>query len=171
MSKIKKMSRGGWIVIGILIAMMMVPSGVAVAKALHFTGIEGTSTNKADVSAAGQLLTTQADAGASYTRWTPGITTPRSLAVIPAGDALIITSIHIDNISGTTGGVAFGIANNGCTSGATFDSVNFASNGITVLPYEPGVPVPAGDEVCAFPGGGWIGAATVTGYFVPAAAG
>ena len=63
------MSRGGWIEVGILIAMMLMPSGVAVAKALKFTGIEGangitTTENKAGVITAGQLQVAETDPNA-----------------------------------------------------------------------------------------------------------
>jgi hypothetical protein len=34
MTRVKHMSRGGWIVVGILIAMMLVPSGIAAVRAL-----------------------------------------------------------------------------------------------------------------------------------------
>ena len=104
MSRIKNMSRGGWIVIGILVAMMLVPSGVAVAKALKYTGIEGTSTNKADVTPAGQLLTTEAqpsnllggsssDTG-NIDASTSGITT--AVFTAPSNEAVVMDSLSLD---------------------------------------------------------------------------
>jgi hypothetical protein len=41
MSKLKNLSRGGWIIVGVIVALVLVPS-VAVA-AVSYTGIEGTS--------------------------------------------------------------------------------------------------------------------------------
>ncbi len=61
MSRLRNMSRVGWIVTGVVVALVLVPSAAfATARALKFTGIEGTSTHKADVTAAQQLLTTEA---------------------------------------------------------------------------------------------------------------
>lgn len=48
-----------WLAIGVLATLLVIPS-TAYAAALKFTGIEGTSTNRADVTPAGQLLTTEA---------------------------------------------------------------------------------------------------------------
>ncbi len=59
MSGLKNMSRGGYIVVGIVMALILVPSGVAAA--LAYTGIEGSSGHVANVSDAGQLLTTEAN--------------------------------------------------------------------------------------------------------------
>jgi hypothetical protein len=59
MTRFKHVSRPGWFIIGVIVAVLLVPS-VAVAAGLKFTGIEGTSTNKADVTDASQLLTTEA---------------------------------------------------------------------------------------------------------------
>jgi hypothetical protein len=44
----------------VLVTLLVVPTTAYAAGALKFTGIEGTSTNKADVTSAGQLLTTEA---------------------------------------------------------------------------------------------------------------
>jgi hypothetical protein len=38
MSRIKNMSRGGWIVIGIMVAILLVPSGVAVGQCAQTHG-------------------------------------------------------------------------------------------------------------------------------------
>jgi len=63
MSKIRNMPRIAWLIIGVPLTMLVVPTTADAAGALKFTGIEGTSTNKADMSPAGQLLTASADPG------------------------------------------------------------------------------------------------------------
>jgi hypothetical protein len=60
MSRLKNMPRGGWIVVGIVIAVIAVPTA-AVAATATLVKIKGTSGTKADVSPANQLLTTEAD--------------------------------------------------------------------------------------------------------------
>ena len=170
-SKVQDMSRGGWVIIGFVFALLLVPTGMAAAAALKYVGIEGTSTNKVDVSAAGQLLTAPAGPSSSYNNWTEEFSTYTAIATPPAGKALIVTSIHVDTRNGGSGEVAVGVSINGCTSGAVFDQVDPSSNGVTVLPYEPGVVVPSGDTLCAFPSDWTLGNVTVSGYTVPAAAG
>jgi hypothetical protein len=59
MSKLKNMSRAGWIVVGLVAALVLVPTA-AVAATATLVKIQGTSGNKADVTGAGQLLTTTA---------------------------------------------------------------------------------------------------------------
>jgi hypothetical protein len=64
MSKLKNMSRGGYIVVGSVTALILVPTGIA-AAAVAYNGIEGTNgttttINDAHVTSAGQLLTTEA---------------------------------------------------------------------------------------------------------------
>jgi hypothetical protein len=86
-----------------------------------------------------------------------------------AGQALVITSVHVNTLA-TGGQVGLLISSDGCASGTNFDYVTPGSTGNTVLPYSPGVLVPAGDSVCAFPDGGPY-AITVSGYSVPSAAG
>ena len=42
MSRLKNMSRGGYIVVGIIMALILVPTGIA-AGAVAYNGIEGTN--------------------------------------------------------------------------------------------------------------------------------
>lgn len=61
MSKVKSMPAIGWVVVGIAVAVLAVPTVAGAKAALKFTGIEGSpSGNEADVTAANQLLTTTA---------------------------------------------------------------------------------------------------------------
>jgi hypothetical protein len=70
------------------------------AGALEFVGIEGTSTNKADVASAGQLLTTSADPNAEYNyRGVFGRQRFSTIAAPSGGDAFTVASIHMNTFS------------------------------------------------------------------------
>ena len=67
MSKLKNMPGAAWLVIGVCVTALALPSAAYAAGALKFTGIEGTngttaSLNRVGVSSAGQVLTSEADA-------------------------------------------------------------------------------------------------------------
>jgi hypothetical protein len=64
MSIVQKMSRAGWILVGVVIAVLLFPS-VATAASTVYNGIIGTSDQKADVSPTSQLLTAEAAPSAS----------------------------------------------------------------------------------------------------------
>jgi hypothetical protein len=171
MSKIKNMSRGGWIVIGILIAMMLVPSGVAVAKALKYTGIEGTSTNKADVTGDSQLLTTETDPtdiiqtdATEFTDNFDVIYTP------PAGRSGIIDQVHVSALPGTNGFIQWYVGQSSCEDNyGTIDYVDLTTPGLTVSPLTPGIVVPPGYEFCAEEATGVSAYVSAFGYSVPSA--
>jgi hypothetical protein len=100
MSRIKNLPRSVWFIIGIAVTVVLVPS-VAVAAGLKFTGIEGTSKNQADVTAANQLLTTEtpppkfvhdaAIVDAAY-----GQSGCSQITTVPAGDSLIVQGVQAD---------------------------------------------------------------------------
>jgi hypothetical protein len=102
MSRIKNMSRMGWFIVGVGITVLLMPS-VAVAAGLKFTGIEGTSDNKADVSPAGQLLTTAAPSSA-YEDYESNVAFPppnarqtcTTVATISAGHAFVVQQVEVD---------------------------------------------------------------------------
>jgi hypothetical protein len=169
MSRFQKIPRIGWIAIGIAVAVIAIPT--AAVAAVSFTGIEGTSHNKADVSPAGQLLTSPADPSAAFNNLNQNVggSIGASIGAPGSGLALVITSIHATNF-GSTGQVSFGVSNNGCNTGANFEDIMVQSGTTTVLPYSPGVVVAAGDIACAFPDGGSY-SITLSGYTIPAAAG
>src|ERR1700726_1034202 len=63
MKRVKNLSRAGWMVVGIVVTLILVPTGVALA--LTYNGIEGTNgitatLNPAYVTSAGQLEATEA---------------------------------------------------------------------------------------------------------------
>lgn len=53
MSRIKNMSRGGWMVMGVVVALLLGPT--AAGAATLYNGIIGTSGHRADVTATGQF--------------------------------------------------------------------------------------------------------------------
>ncbi|HXW34607.1 MAG TPA: hypothetical protein VEJ87_08500, partial [Acidimicrobiales bacterium] len=75
--------------------LLLLPSA-AVAARLRFTGIEGTSTNKADVTAAGQLLGTTSSPSSFYSPSYQFVaiyesSTADGIWLAPAGQALVVT--------------------------------------------------------------------------------
>ena len=120
MTKLKNMPGVAWLVIGVCVTALLMPTAAFAAGALKFTGVQGTSGNRADVtpsgqlqtnsqlqgttgshadvSASGQLLTASADASnffhgqASLPNATSGGTTLAPMYTPPTGDAAIVTS-------------------------------------------------------------------------------
>lgn len=170
MSKIKGVPKFVWFVAGALVAVLLVPSGVALAKGtLKFTGIEGTSTNKADVSPAGQLLTNEADPSSFVT--TPLIDSCTSGSyTVPSGFAFIITAVNSYPHS-TTGEIDLfdGPASSPCES--LLEATLTPSTANTVhQDFQPGIAVPAGDGLGVDNEAGASGTVEVYGYLVPAVA-
>ena len=104
MTRVKHMSRGGWIVVGILIAMMLVPSGIAAVRALGYTGIEGTNgatstLYKTDVTSAGQLMTADASPSTLFSDsagvgvYVESFDVP---LVVASGDDLVVNEVRVD---------------------------------------------------------------------------
>ena len=185
MSRIKNMSRGGYIVVGFLVALLLVPSGVAVAKALKYTGIEGsngttTTQNKADVTSAGQLRVAEADPNALFQSGEafPNTGGFGAVATPPSSSALIITGLHIDTYTDPTPGsgnlvefvVETGTSCSGSFVGTFRQIVNPGTDGEIDIPLAPGLAVPSGDALCTVSGGSVAAEVTASGYTIPATA-
>jgi len=176
MSRLKNMSRAAWLVTGIVVALLLVPTGVA-AKGLKIAGIiTGPSGNRAEVTAANQLQVAEASPSSFYENQV--LTSGGSysaLATPPAGHSLIIKTIHIA-FGGVTPGTSFfgAVVDASNCSGAQvgiIDIVDFATtSGETQLSYDPGFTVPSGDVLCAISASGGGAQASDFGYSVPAAA-
>jgi hypothetical protein len=185
MSRFTSMPRAGWFAAGVAVAILLVPTAVGatvgVQTALRLTGIEGTSGNEADVSGAGQLLTTEA-APTTYVQTTdvflPENASNLSLVTQPTGNhALIITAIHV-NIFGMDDGAgklpAVGLQ---ITPGSTCPggqetwahTIDPASFGEIDIPYAPGLVVAKGSALCGAGEGDVNATVTVSGYLVPSA--
>ncbi len=175
MSKIKNMSRAGWIVTGVVAALVLVPTAaVAVTNAVTIKG--SPSGNKADVSAAGQLLTTTANPSSFFQSSSQGIsTTLTPVTSPPTGLALVVTTIHLDVYGDPSPGsgqaVAFFIVTGTTCSGSLVGSygqiINPNSIGEIDVPFAPGLGLPAGDALCGQVLGSVAAEASVSGYTVP----
>ncbi len=110
MSKVKNISRTGWLVAGIIAALLLVPTTAVAVTTATMTIIKGgTATGEASVTPAHQLLTTTispkgyvntdfAEISGQAEAFVP-IASPRS------GAALIVTTIHLDTFSDPTPGI------------------------------------------------------------------
>lgn len=169
LSKIKNLKGGTGFIAGLLIAMLLIPS-VAVAAGLRFTGIEGTSKNKADVTAGGQLLTTNVAPSNIYQSAQVNLFSPSRIVLAPTTNAIVVTTLHLDvsALSGSSGTVTVFAANGSCGGTETFSmTVQVAAIGEIDVPFGPGLPIAAGDALCAGP----FDATTqgqASGYLVPA---
>jgi hypothetical protein len=199
-SRIKNISRSGWLVIGIVAALLLVPTtvaavtsttiikggtlagqaGVTASHQLQTNGeIQGTSGNQADVSPAGQVLSAPAYPSHYFAGADAGLPTGGSavaLATPPAGGAMVVTSVNVSVYSAPSPGPSdfaeFVIGSGGCTTFVgPFEHAIYPSGiGSTQLTFDPGVVIPSGDVLCG--GASVVGAyADATGYTVPAAAG
>ncbi len=179
MSRLKSMPAAGWFVAGVAVTILLVPTTVGAVAAMKFVGIEGTSSNKADVTGAGQLLTAPVDPSAMFQDAEIGISEdgvtspPRNITPLGSTTGLIVTMIHVD-VDATSAGAYVTFTVNGgpnCGSGAVVgtysQSVNPAGPGATELDLSPGLPIPAGDELCGVGAGATL-FASVSGYTVPA---
>jgi hypothetical protein len=173
------MSRGGWIVVGVLVALLLVPSGMAVAKALQYTGIEGTSLNRADVTPAGQLKVAPAAPDAFFQSAEASLSLDDVLvAAPPASSALIVTTIHIDTFAdpspGGTNEVKFEIFSTSTCTGSVVgtygQTVNPDGVGEIDIPLGPGLAVASGQSLCGAERGSEQANASASGYTVPASA-
>ena len=179
MPKLKNMSRGGYIVVGIVAALILVPTGIA-AAAVAYTGIEGTNgatatVNHADVTSGGQLLTSEANPSNVVqtddvnvtSDWTP-IATPK------ANDALIVTTIHFDFYADPSPGagqfVGFveetGSTCTGNEVGVLSHLINPGSVGEIDEPFDPGLVIAKGDALCAKVQGSVQADVDLSGYTV-----
>jgi hypothetical protein len=193
MSKIKNIPGVAWLVIGILVTLLVIPS-TAYAAALKFAGIEGVSKNKADVTSADQLLTTEslptnyfnASTNALDTYASPVVGCTAVSPALPAGDDAIVQHLDADFFETapqtTTAGqnnygsiVQFYIAptsSNFCTTltGETYEADAIPPGGDTAsvdLPFQPGFVLPNGDQIYAYAFGSVWAETQVHGYLIP----
>jgi hypothetical protein len=188
MTKFKFMPKLGWFIVGLAVAVLLIPSTVAGARSvLKYTGIEGTSGNQADVTAAGQVLT----AGAQPSNLLGGsvsgsggfiATTSGGENVVftaPSNSAIIMEEISLNihewsSAAGTTTYIFLFVGTDSCADGVGgwYSTVSPTGFGPSQLTLTPGVAVPAGDELCAYAisgSGEYATDLTATGSVVPAA--
>ncbi len=176
MSRIKNMSRAGWIVTGVVAALVLVPTAaVAVTNAVIIKG--SPSGIKANVSAAGQLLTATANPSSFFQSQDVFLGSAYSpVATPPAGLALVVTTIHVDVYADPSPGsnqvVAFDVqlgttCSQGTQVGSYSQIINPGSLEEVDVPLEPGLGIPAGDALCGLVSGSVGAEASVSGYTVP----
>jgi hypothetical protein len=173
MTQIKTLSRSGWLLAGLLAALIVVPSAAAAAT-VGVTELAGANGQRAAVTRAGQLTTAEAAPGSYQTRLAGANATAgsRSACVtypaISASKAFIVRefTVNVTGIAGTLGSVVFYEGAN-CQPRLGFDQVSVTTPGLTVLPVDPGIALPRGGKVSVSVGG--ISAlVAVFGYTVPA---
>jgi len=176
LSKIKNMKGGMGFLAGILVMMLLIPS-VAVAAGLKFTGIEGTSGNKADVTPNQELITTSGNPGQLFQEGNVAVNPGATLWSPATNKALIVQNVSINTSNVTSSAsnfVSIFVNSKTCPPTGSFsyfwiDEVNPSANGVSNLPFAPGLPVPQGDYLCAAIAGSTIDVAvSVSGEVVPA---
>jgi xanthosine utilization system XapX-like protein len=142
MSRIKILSRGAWMVVGIVVALVLVPT--AAFATLSFVGIEGTSLHKADVTAASQLLAAEASPAKFKEFNSTGFNSGsgcQTVASIPSTEGYVLRQFQLDVYADPTPGVGQHVLvydGAGC-SGTVISDVNPGSVGVTVVPFTPGI--------------------------------
>ena len=183
MSKIKNISRAGWLVAGILAALLLIPTTAVAVTTVTMTIIRGgTASGEASVTGAHQLLTTTASPN-QYVNTHSVTVANTTLTAVPVASppsrhGLIVTIIHIDTYADPNPGpetfidffIESGTACSGKAVGTYDEFVNPPSPGETDIPFDPGLAVPAGDALCAVPTDGADAKISVTGYTVPSSA-
>lgn len=175
-SKLKTLPAVAWLAIGVCVTAVVMPTAAFASGALTWTGIEGQDKVKANVTEAGQLLTAQADINSAFASSPIEVLDDAPLQTIyapPSGQAAVVTSIHVssfDLVQGqTTSTAALKIGSGSCnTLIGSVDVVDPSSDGDTVLPYSPGLVIPAGDLLCAL-SVQMSAFVSANGYLVPAA--
>lgn len=193
MSKFKSIPKFGWFVVGVAVTALVVPTSVAAAGGvLKFVGIEGANANKADVTAAQQLLTTEAPPP-SYQEYfhgvlaTAGGTDCENIgSAIPSGQALVVKQVQV-TVTGADGTSAYPTGTtsdseiflhadspsgptSGCGEGVQFAAAVAPAGlvGNVTIPLPPGYVIPSGYTISAF-AQGMEATVWVTGYLVPSA--
>ncbi len=143
MSIFKRMSRGGYIVIVIVIALLVAPTASAATSI--YNGIVGTSGHEANVTGAGQLLMTEASPATTWTHSTE-YASPGDTEVyfnVPAEEFPVLTGVQIDTSKDPSPGAGSSVTIYDSTCGTCLVKVIAAINpptvGNTVIPFSPGL--------------------------------
>ena len=170
MSRIKNLSRGAWIVVGIVVALVLVPT--AAFATLSFVGIEGTSLHKADVTAASQLLAAEASPS-KFKAFDSGSLSSSSgcfkVASIPSTEGYVLRQVQVDVYADPSPGIGQHVlVTDGAGCGGTIISdVNPGSIGVTVVPFTPGIAVAPGGAISVEALGSVVAEIYALGYTVP----
>lgn len=145
MSKFKNMPGFAWLVIGVCVTALVLPSAAYATGVLKQVGIEGTSGQKANVTAAGQILATETPP-ASYESYENTVDSADGdnshdqcvvLATPTTGDAIVVRQVDV-TVAAVDGAVSYsysGDIENG-TQGSGEDAV--ASVIVAAVPTSTG---------------------------------
>jgi hypothetical protein len=146
MSRIKNLSRGGWIVVGMVVTLILVPTA---AYAFTYTGIIGSSGNKADVVPGGQLLTAGNLPSDSFTSLNggslPNANTSDTACVafgdftLAASQIALITDVQV-NVNTADGTDAIRVFNDSNCTGSAIVNMRVPNLGEVNIPFETPVP-------------------------------
>jgi hypothetical protein len=148
MKSLANMSKAGWLIAGILVAAVIAPSA-AIATSAGLTQLEGSGGQRAAVTNAGQLTTTEA-APSSYedrldSADAPSTTACENLPAFSSSAGFVVKELTIDayDVSGPSDGTAVAVfLGTGCALKNGVLQINPTSNGDTVIPLSTGLVVP-----------------------------
>lgn len=180
LSKIKNLKGSTGFLVGLLVAMLLVPS-VAVAAGLKFTGIESSGGDKANVAGSGQLYTTNAPPNTLFNDGPFFIDSSSSVEVVntPSGYGAVVTDLSTDFVIANGQGagsnpaqsseIEYYLATPGCESFISdVRYVNSSQPNDLEINFPTGLAVPNGEELCAIAWNGPLNVyVTASGYGVP----
>jgi hypothetical protein len=158
MSKIKNMPGIAWLIIGVCVTALVMPSIAYASGALQFKGIEGTSTNKADVTPSGQLLTSNEAIADNLTGTPPyvwfgsGVSDNVNLSTsascvnfeplnLPSTENFVLTEVQLNVTTDSTPGAGNDVqvfTDQNCSgTPVSFDTPS--TIGLTVVPIDPAI--------------------------------
>ncbi len=175
MRRIKDLSRAGWISIGAVVAVLILVPAVATANnstanasGASVPGLNGATLGAGSIAPGSMFVESgiidSADSIASCEAFTP-----------PAGKALVVTSVHatVDFVSQSfpvyldLQTQAASCPSSGSTGGLN-DTVGVTNEGLTSIPFSPGIAVANGHNFLVVDEEKMITYVTVVGYLVPA---
>ena len=173
MRHLMQFDRSGWVLVGVLVALVVVPASAAAAT-IGVTELAGSNGQRADVTRAGQLSTAEASPGSFVTRLGGADLTSAAQSkcvtfpVISATKAVVIRQFTVTTYSvpGTAGSVLLYEGPN-CQPSQVIDQLSYATPDNTNLPVDPGIALPKGGTISVNIAG--LGALVAFfGYTVPA---
>jgi hypothetical protein len=166
-----KLSRGGWLAVGLVAGGLLSPAAVYAAATV--VNIAGPSGRVAEVAGTNQLQVVESGPGVYFESGYPALTTGSCTVVAkpPSGRAFIVTQLSVVTLASPTFDRSHGIVmfrNATCAGAATF--VDLPTHlGESAHDFHPGIPTKTGISILAF-GTGYQAEAEVRGYTVAATA-
>jgi hypothetical protein len=173
LARIKGMSRGSWIAIGLLAGVIAAP-GVALAAFSDFRIVGVNGTPVAQVTPASQLRTAEADPASFRMLYVPAPSQNGCVPSqqIPGGSAFVLKQAQFDAYSVPAIGPGNSVAlyEGPVCSGDPIAKVNPATVGSSVVPFDPGIAMQANQVFSVKVLGGVLAEVFLIGYKVTAAA-